>query len=255
MARVLSRTEFDDRVFRHLKARGPYAVYTDIVHPDIMRNEFLKKNVHVLVPNIAPGLPQPAKPQATALCFTLKTILESNDKTSLVAIQAALMALQKVMLGVNHQATRFDGFFLLVRVFNLRMFKWTRVGPPSEWEWKAVVGEKLEVGPTYTFRLLDKLMRSETPSAPPESGMISIVPLTQFWFDLAYNGKMEQVGNFVNDLCGAVAMKILAEKHDVWPWKPEDIEPGATRKNPMQIERRVAGGAAALPPLHMLSLR
>lgn len=231
---------YTDRLVENLSKRISTAKYFDLLTREIFQNPYLQAHYYQKANQLPLG-------QATALIITLKVILKSIASTR--GIDSALLTLTKALVGgaPSHVATSFDGYFILLKAFNLRLYESETLTP--------VVRGKIFPRRLYTLRRIDPETPAWVTENPPESGRIEIDELVQHWYNLTFTDEYKRfhIGNFVNDLCGAVAMSIL-ESRGLISRAPPDSK-GTAPARAIEINRSAIGSAAGLPSLHLLSIR
>lgn len=236
---------YKERLEANLSRRIKTAIFSDLITPEIFENRYLKSTYYRYLTTSSDQIPSS---QARVLIITFKEIIKSIAKTG--GIDTALLTLTKALVGgaPRHVATNFDGYFILLNAFNLRLYEAESLMP--------VVRGKIFPGRVYMLRRIDPQALPLVTAIPPESGRIEIKPLVEFWYNLTWDSPRGDfnIGDFVNNLCGAVGMSILEDKGATTARIPPTRE-GSTSKRPLPIERRAIGSAAGLPPLHMLSIR
>lgn len=237
---------YRERLVENLSKRITTARFSDLISPDILQNRFLRETYYRYVT----GSEQPPSEQARVLVITFVAIIKSIAKTG--GIDKALLDLTGALVAgaSRHVATSFDGYFLLLRACNLRLYEANPITLTP------VANGKIFARRTYVLKNMDPQARPPVTATPPDSGRIEIKPLVQFWYDLTFimqDGEFI-IGNFVNNLCGAAGMSILEDEGGVTTRIPPNRNGGALNR-PLPIERRVITSAAGLPPLHLLSIR
>ena len=235
---------YKERLVENLSRRIRTAIFSDLITREIFEDRYLQNTYYRHLTTSSDQIPSS---QAHVLIITFKVIIKSIAKTG--DIDTALLTLTKALAGgaSRHVATNFDGYFILLNAFNLRLY-----GTES----LPVVRGKIFPQRMYTLRRIDGQAPPLVTAIPPDSGRIEIAALVQFWYNLTFS--MEDgyfnIGDFVNNLCGAVGMSILEDKGATAARIPP-TKKGSTPKRPLVIERRAIGSAAGLPPLHLLSIR
>ena len=239
---------FKSRLVDILSNRPSTALYTDLLTKDILENKHLRSTYY---DNPLIGDTRCVTSQASILTITFKVILQSIARTG--GIDGALLTIIKVLVG-GHTATSFDGYFALVRAFNLNLYEL------HQGRWNSVSKDKMSVlrpRRLYTLCRIDNEAPPLVTGHPMESERIEVEPILKRWYNDALTVEDSfHVADFVNNLCGAVAMSILEEEDAVTPLVCGGGVRGS-KKRPIQIDVgfRAGSAAAALPPLHLLSIR
>ena len=231
------------RLVENLSRRINTAIFSDLLSEDIVANSYLKDHFHYHINNSRNQTPSA---QASALIITFMVIIKSIARTG--GIDIALLSLTNALVGgaPRHVATSFDGYFLLLNAFNLRLYQ----------EDGTVVRGKIFPQRIYTLQRIDPQAPMLVTTNLPDSGRIEIAPLVEFWYNLTFSMKDGDfnIGDFVNNLCGAAGMSILEDKGGITTRIPPNSR-GSSKNLPIDIQRRAIGSAAGLPPLHLLSIR
>ena len=242
---------YRERLVTILSKRLKTAAYYDLLTTEIRNHWYLESTYYRYFTNAT--IFQPPAYQADALIITFKVIINSIAQTG--GIDTALLSLTRALVGGadRHVATNLDGYFLLLSAFNLRLYYAASETSPIT----LVVERKIRSDLMYTLKRISPQAPKLGTEDPPESGRIEIDNLVEFWYDLTWNKEFADVGfnigDFVNALCGAVAVSILDSKGAI----TTPMLPGSegSKKRPLNVGRRAIGSAAGLPALHLLSIR
>lgn len=255
---------YQERLVQTLGKRINTALFSDLITKEILENCYLKRCYyrHVIIT---------CDDQARALVFTFMHIIKSIANTH--GIVSALLSLTRVLVGgrADHVATSVDGYFILLSAFNLRLHvdgnekttpvsKGDRIHPWQKYTLKridtavAIPSGMSDPSQEYTLLRIDPTLLDT--ATLPECGRIEIAPLVEFWYNLAWKDGEFNIGDFVNNLCGAVGMSILEDKNATTTCKPDGK---GSKADPMLIGRRAISSVAGyepfgLPPLHLLSI-
>ena len=239
--------KYTDLLVKNLSRRNKTARVFDLIPSEIVENPHLKKYYYSFLHT---DTVQPPASQANVLVITLRVIIMSFASDP-VLLRVALLTLTKALVGgfQQHVATDFGGYFLLLNAFDLRLY--------DEQDQKAV-DWKGSIHPERMYSLSGvgspTRLRVESEEAD-DSKRIEILPLVQFWYNLTLHmtdGDFN-IGEFVNNLCGAVGMSINEDKGALTNRLPAN-EAGGSFEQPINIARRAIGSSAGLPPLHLLSI-